>query len=77
MDAKAQALLIIERLGGTAATAELCEVSPSAVSQWKGDDGIPKHQLKFLRAVRPDVFEDRRRQKTRRINGQRSTDPKT
>lgn len=60
MNAQTLAITIIERLGGTVATAELCEVTPGAVSQWKGENGIPKGQLRFLRAVRPDVFEERR-----------------
>jgi hypothetical protein len=57
MNQQKLAIAIIERLGGTTATAELCEVSPSAVSQWKGEEGIPKRQLKFLRLARPDVFD--------------------
>jgi len=51
----AEAVEIIERLGGNAKTAELCEISPSAVSQWV-HNGIPKAQRKFLRVARPDVF---------------------
>lgn len=51
----AEAVEIIERLGGTSKAAELCEVSPSAVSQWMRN-GIPRGQLKFLRLARPDVF---------------------
>lgn len=47
---------IIERLGGTTKTAVLCEVTAQAVSQWRVN-GIPRAQRKFLRAVRPDVFE--------------------
>lgn len=46
---------VIEALGGPSKIAELCEISRSAVSQWK-DNGIPKAQLKFLKAVRPEVF---------------------
>lgn len=47
---------VIEAFGGPTKTAELCEVSKSAVSQWK-NNGIPKTQLKFLRASHPEVFE--------------------
>jgi DNA-binding transcriptional regulator YdaS (Cro superfamily) len=47
---------IIDRLGGNAAVAELCEVTPQAVSQWRS--GIPRARLLYLRAVRPDVFAD-------------------
>lgn len=59
MNAQEQAISIIDRLGGTTAAAELCEVTPSAVSQWKGAKGIPKQQLRFLKVARPDLFEDR------------------
>lgn len=53
----AEAIEVIERLGGNAKTATLCEVSPAAVSQWR-HNGIPKAQIKFLKAVRPEVFEN-------------------
>jgi hypothetical protein len=46
---------IIEKLGGTNQAATLCEVSKSAVSQWK-KTGIPKARLMFLKAVRPEIF---------------------
>jgi len=46
---------IIDSLGGTTRTSELCEVSPAAVSQWR-TNGIPKAQRRFLRLKRPDVF---------------------
>lgn len=49
--------LIIDRLGGTSETARLCEVKPPSVSEWR-HKGIPKAQLKFLKAVRPDVFSE-------------------
>jgi predicted transcriptional regulator len=49
---------VIERLGGNARTAELCEISPGAVSQWV-HNGIPKAQLKFIKLARPDVFKKR------------------
>lgn len=50
------ATLIIDRLGGTSETARLCDIKPPSVSEWR-KNGIPKAQLKFLRAIRPDVFE--------------------
>ncbi|WP_323141308.1 hypothetical protein [Massilia phyllosphaerae] len=53
MDAKK----IIERIGGTVKTAELCQVTPGAVSQWL-DAGIPKARLMYLRLARPDAFDD-------------------
>lgn len=49
--------LIIDRLGGTSETARLCEVKPPSVSEWR-HNGIPKAQLRYLKAVRPDVFVD-------------------
>lgn len=48
---------IIQRLGGTTRTAELCEVSAQAVSQWR-TNGVPKAQLRFLRLARPELFEE-------------------
>jgi hypothetical protein len=47
---------LIDLLGGPTKTAALCEVTKSAVSQWK-NNGIPKAQLKFLRAVRRKAVE--------------------
>lgn len=49
--------IIIDRLGGTYRVAELCEVTPGAVSQWRVS-GIPKARLMFLRAVQPEAFRD-------------------
>lgn len=46
---------VIERLGGNAKTAQLCEVTPSAVSQWL-TNGIPRAQRRYIKAVRPDAF---------------------
>lgn len=48
---------IVEQFGGTSATAALCEVAPSAVSQWKRKGRIPKAHIKFLRMKRPDLFD--------------------
>lgn len=48
---------IIDDLGGTNAVAELCEVTPQAVSQWR-EDGIPNARLMFLKLARPDIFID-------------------
>ncbi len=45
---------LIDALGGTVKVAELCEVWPSAVSQWR-TDGIPRARLMYLRAVRPEI----------------------
>jgi len=46
---------VIEAFGGPSETAKICEISKSAVSQWK-NNGIPKAQLKFLKAARPKIF---------------------
>ena len=46
---------IIEKLGGGAKVAALCQVSPAAVSQWNRN-GIPNARLMFLKLARPDVF---------------------
>lgn len=45
---------IIRKLGGQAKVAELCEVTPQAVNQWRKK--IPHARLMYLRAIRPDVF---------------------
>jgi len=56
---------IIKRLGGTNEVARLCECTPQAVSQWIGIDPekqeqrtIPKSRVLFLKAIRPDAFEE-------------------
>jgi len=56
---------IIDALGGTSATARLCEVQPPSVSEWR-KNGIPKAQLKFLKLARPDAFPNAPKPKRRR-----------
>lgn len=46
---------VIDLLGGTNKVAELCEVKPQAVSQWRAS-GIPPARLMYLKLLRPDVF---------------------
>lgn len=46
---------IIDDLGGTSAVAELCEVKPSSVSEWR-TQGIPRARRQYLKLLRPDVF---------------------
>lgn len=46
---------VIDLLGGTNKVAELCEVKPQAVSQWR-THGIPGARLMYLKLLRPDVF---------------------
>jgi DNA-binding transcriptional regulator YdaS (Cro superfamily) len=47
---------IIDRLGGTYATARLCDVAPPSVSEWRTRNAIPKARLMFIKLARPDVF---------------------
>ena len=53
---------LIDKLGGTAEVAKLCEVSPAAVSQWR-TDGIPRARRMFIKVIRPEAFEDESREK--------------
>lgn len=46
---------IIDALGGTFRVAELCEVKPPSVSDWR-KHGIPRARLMFLRIAKPEVF---------------------
>ena len=46
---------IIDALGGTFRVAELCEVRPPSVSDWR-KYGIPRARMMFLRVARPVVF---------------------
>lgn len=49
--------LVIARLGGTAAVAEMCGVKPPSVSEWR-KNGIPHARIMYLRLLRPEVFEE-------------------
>ena len=44
---------IIDRLGGTAAVARICDVTPQAVSYWR-KHGIPKSRMMYLVLRFPD-----------------------
>ena len=46
---------IIERLGGTGATAKFFHIEPASVSGWR-KNGIPKLRLELLQLRRPDLF---------------------
>jgi hypothetical protein len=46
---------IIDALGGTGAVADLCDVRPASVSEWR-KAGIPKARRMYLKAIRPEVF---------------------
>jgi hypothetical protein len=49
--------IVIDRLGGTGATATLCGIDPASVSGWK-KNGISELRTELLKARRPDVFVD-------------------
>ena len=46
---------IIDRLGGTAAVAQLCKITPPSVSEWR-IKGIPSYRRQYLELLRPDAF---------------------
>lgn len=50
-----EACRIITAIGGTSATARLCNVEPPSVTEWKYN-GIPDARLMFLKLAWPDVF---------------------
>jgi hypothetical protein len=47
---------VIDRLGGTTATAKICECQPPSVHEWR-IKGIPKARLQFLRVAYPTAFD--------------------
>lgn len=47
---------LIDALGGTVATATICEVTPQAVTQWRRA-GIPHPRLMYLRVRFPHLFD--------------------
>lgn len=51
MDRTKHANQIIDALGGTGAVAELCDVKPAAVSQWRLR-GIPATHFRWMKAKR-------------------------
>jgi hypothetical protein len=59
----ADANKIIDRLGGTNATARMCEIAPASVSEWRAKNAIPKARLMYIKLARPDVFEQQSRRK--------------
>ncbi|SFI76273.1 hypothetical protein [Nitrosomonas sp. Nm34] len=56
---------IIDKLGGTSATAKLLKISSQAVSKFR-KTGIPEARLMYLQAIRPDLFGIERRVSQRR-----------
>lgn len=49
-----EAVILIDKLGGTAEVARLCRVSSQAVSKWRRE-GIPEARRMYLLAIRPDL----------------------
>lgn len=47
----------IDALGGTSAVAEMCDIKPPSVSEWRRA-GIPKPWIKYFGCIRPDLFPD-------------------
>jgi hypothetical protein len=47
--------LLIDKLGGTAEVARICQIRPPSVSGWR-THGIPQARRQFLALLRPDVF---------------------
>lgn len=46
---------VIDALGGTNKVAEICNVRPPSVSEWRRK-GIPAARRQFLQLLRPEVF---------------------
>lgn len=46
---------IIDRLGGTAEVARICQIKPPSVSEWRST-GIPPARRQYLELLRPDAF---------------------
>lgn len=46
---------IIDRLGGTAAVAQICKITAPSVSEWR-IKGIPSYRRQYLELLRPDAF---------------------
>jgi len=53
---------IIDKLGGTAEVARICEVKPPSVSEWR-TAGIPPARLMYLKVIKPEVFANRQPEK--------------
>lgn len=53
---------VIDSLGGNSKVAELCLISPQAVSKWRRE-GIPQARRQFLELAFPEAFAKREEQK--------------
>lgn len=47
---------LIDKLGGTVATARIFKVSSQAVSKMRRN-GIPQYRIDYLKLLRPELFE--------------------
>ncbi|OQX08374.1 MAG: hypothetical protein BWK73_25575 [Thiothrix lacustris] len=52
------AQMIIEKLGGTTATAKLLGIRPPSVTEWRKKNVVPALRIFQLRVLRPDLFGD-------------------
>lgn len=66
----------IDDLGGTANVARDCEITDSAVSQWREKNKIPKPWLKYFHAKYPEKFMPNRRKHGHRQSPDRRVDGK-
>ena len=48
--------VLIDKLGGTAEVARLCQIKAPSVSEWRVR-GIPQARRLYLALLRPDLFE--------------------
>ncbi|WP_454752180.1 hypothetical protein [Cupriavidus necator] len=46
---------IINKLGGTSAVAQIFNIKPGSVSEWR-HTGIPPARLMYLRLAHPEIF---------------------
>lgn len=51
------AQIVIEKLGGTIATARLLGIRPPSVTEWRKKNVVPALRVFQLRVLRPDLFE--------------------
>lgn len=47
---------LIDKLGGTAVVARMCQIKAPSVSEWRVK-GIPQARRLYLALLRPDIFE--------------------
>lgn len=57
---------LIDELGGTTKVAEMFEIKPASVSEWR-KLGIPKARLQFLKLLRPDLLSIKKSSKQKNV----------